>query len=80
MRQISFQARMEVLDLYLQGLSADKVTEKTGVSAILDPLHSHPVVPLSAHFLPPSFKTNFHSLYHLLSASIPINSLTASGR
>lgn len=32
MRQITFQAKMEVLDLYLQGLSADKVVEKTGVS------------------------------------------------
>ena len=32
MRQIPFQTKMEVLDLYLQGLSADKVAEKTGVS------------------------------------------------
>jgi DNA repair exonuclease SbcCD ATPase subunit len=32
MKQIPFQTKMEVLDLYLQGLSADKVSEKTGVS------------------------------------------------
>lgn len=32
MRQIPFQTKMEVLELYLQGHSADKVAEKTGVS------------------------------------------------
>jgi predicted nucleic acid-binding Zn-ribbon protein len=32
MRQIPFQTKMEVLDLYLQGLSGDKISEKTGVS------------------------------------------------
>jgi len=32
MRQLPFQTRIEVLDLYLQGLSGDKVSEKTGVS------------------------------------------------
>jgi DNA-directed RNA polymerase specialized sigma24 family protein len=32
MRQFPYQTRMEVLDLYLQGLSGDKVSEKTGVS------------------------------------------------
>jgi len=32
MKQIPFQTKMEVLDLYLQGLSGDKVSEKTGVS------------------------------------------------
>ncbi|MCL0080450.1 hypothetical protein M1O53_03280 [Dehalococcoidia bacterium] len=32
MKQLPFQTRMEVLDFYLQGLSADKVSEKTGVS------------------------------------------------
>ena len=32
MRQLQFQAKMEVLDFYLQGLSADKVAERTGVS------------------------------------------------
>ena len=32
MKQFPFQTRMEVLDLYLQGLSGDKVSEKTGVS------------------------------------------------
>ena len=32
MRQLPFQTRMEVLDLYLQGLSGDKVSERTGVS------------------------------------------------
>ena len=32
MRQIPFQAKMEVLELYLQGLFADKVSEKTRVS------------------------------------------------
>lgn len=32
MRQIPFQAKMEVLELYFQGLFADKVSEKTGVS------------------------------------------------
>ncbi|RLC61927.1 MAG: hypothetical protein DRI01_07710 [Chloroflexi bacterium] len=32
MKQIPFQTKMEVLDLYLQGLSADAVSEKTGVS------------------------------------------------
>ena len=32
MKQFPYQTRMEVLDLYLQGLSGDKVSEKTGVS------------------------------------------------
>jgi predicted nucleic acid-binding Zn-ribbon protein len=32
MRQIPFQARMEALELYLQGLSADKIVERTGIS------------------------------------------------
>ena len=32
MRKLPFQTRMEVLDLYLQGLSGDKVSERTGVS------------------------------------------------
>jgi hypothetical protein len=32
MKPLSFQDKMAVLDYYLQGLSADKVTEKTGVS------------------------------------------------
>ncbi|MBM3117993.1 MAG: hypothetical protein FJ006_00315 [Chloroflexi bacterium] len=32
MKQIPSQTKMEVLDLYLQGLSGDKVSEKTGVS------------------------------------------------
>jgi len=32
MKQLPFETRMEVLDLYLQGLSGDKVSEKTGVS------------------------------------------------
>jgi predicted nucleic acid-binding Zn-ribbon protein len=32
MKQFPYQTRMEVLDLYLQGLSCDKVSEKTGVS------------------------------------------------
>lgn len=32
MKHLPFQTRMEVLDLYLQGLSGDKVSEKTGVS------------------------------------------------
>ena len=32
MKEFPFQTRMEVLDLYLQGLSGDKVSESTGVS------------------------------------------------
>jgi len=32
MKQLPFETKMEVLDLYLQGFSADKVSEKTGVS------------------------------------------------
>jgi myosin heavy subunit len=32
MKQLPFQTRMEVLDLYLQGLSGDRVSEKSGVS------------------------------------------------
>lgn len=32
MKPFPYQTRMEVLDLYLQGLSGDKVSEKTGVS------------------------------------------------
>lgn len=32
MRQLEFQVKMNVLDLYLQGLSADRVAEKSGVS------------------------------------------------
>ena len=32
MRHITCQAKMEVLTLYLQGLSANRVTESTGVS------------------------------------------------
>jgi hypothetical protein len=32
MKQIPFQTKMEVLELYLQGFSGDKVSEKTGVS------------------------------------------------
>ncbi|MFC1909962.1 hypothetical protein ACFLXC_01555 [Chloroflexota bacterium] len=32
MRQLEFKAKMNVLDLYLQGLSADGVVEKSGVS------------------------------------------------
>ncbi len=32
MRQLEFQVKMHVLDLYLQGLSADRVAEKSGVS------------------------------------------------
>ncbi|MBW1717622.1 MAG: hypothetical protein JRJ77_17725 [Deltaproteobacteria bacterium] len=32
MKLLPFQTRMEVLDLYLEGLSGDKVSERTGVS------------------------------------------------
>jgi myosin heavy subunit len=32
MRKINFEARMEVIDLYLQGLSADEVVAKTDIS------------------------------------------------
>lgn len=32
MRQIPFQDKMEALELYLEGLSADKIVEKTGIS------------------------------------------------
>lgn len=32
MRQLGFQVKMRVLDLYLQGLSADRVAERSGVS------------------------------------------------
>ena len=32
MKQFPFQTKMEVLDVYLQGFSGDKVSEKTGVS------------------------------------------------
>jgi len=32
MRPIPFQARMEALELYLEGLSADKIVEKTSIS------------------------------------------------
>ncbi len=32
MRELPYQTRMTVLDLYLQGLSADRVAEQSGVS------------------------------------------------
>jgi DNA repair exonuclease SbcCD ATPase subunit len=32
MRQIPFQDKMEALELYLEGLSADKIVERTGIS------------------------------------------------
>lgn len=32
MRQIAFQMKMEALELYLQGFSADKIVDKTGIS------------------------------------------------
>ena len=32
MRQLEFQVKMKVLELYLLGLSADRVAEKSGVS------------------------------------------------
>jgi DNA-directed RNA polymerase specialized sigma24 family protein len=32
MKPLPYETKMEVLDLYLQGLSGEKVSEKTGVS------------------------------------------------
>jgi len=31
MRQITFEARMEALELYLQGLSANEIVDKAGI-------------------------------------------------